>query len=182
MVRTLGTGPLVHRFALLAGLASAAGASAAVARQAREGGGEPAVRLIRSASGTKGRQEGTRYVIDDPRTVFSPAEDRQVLVYFEWEGRLGLHRCEGRWKDPSGKVVLVAPVDYEARSKRFGIYWTLAIPESVSPGLWALEATVDGEPAGAHAFEIAGRAASSSLSTAEIYARAQAAGATLERL
>jgi len=55
---------------------------------------------------------GQRFVIEDPRTVFSAETDRQVLVYFEWEGRPGTHHCEARWKDPSRQVVLVSPIDY----------------------------------------------------------------------
>lgn len=152
---------------------------------AQDAAQEPAVRLIRSTSGTKGRQEGTRYVVDDPRATFSASVDRQVVVYFEWEGQPGLRHCEGRWKDPTGKVVLVAPVDYPAKARRFGIYWTLALPESVTPGLWALEATVDGEPAGTHTFEIrqSAVAAAQRLPTpAELYARAVAASTTVERV
>jgi len=153
---------------------------------ARPAGAETSVRLIRSTSGTRGVQQGARYVIEDPRTVFSATEDRQVVVYFEWEGQPGTHHCEGRWKDPSGKVVLTAPIEYQATSRRFGIYWTLALPETAVRGLWALEASVDGAPAGTHTFEVAASAAPSPgrrlASQAEIYQRALASVATVERL
>jgi hypothetical protein len=143
---------------------------------------------VRSTSGTRGAQQGTRYIIEDPRNVFVAAEDRQVIVLFEWEGQVGLHRCEGRWKDPSGKVVLSAPIEYQATTRRFGIYWTLTLPEAAATGLWAVEVSVDGALAGTHTFEVAAAASSAPaparrmLSQAEIYQRALASVVTIERL
>ena len=105
-----------------------------------------------------------------------------MIVLFEWEGSPGLHRCEARWKDPSGKVVLVSPpIDHQATSRRFSIYWTLALPEALPGGLWAVETTVDGVAAGTHVFEIAGQPATApTLSQAELFQRASAAVATVE--
>lgn len=152
------------------------------------GAADAVVRFVRSTSGTRGAQQGTRYIIEDPRNVFVAAEDRQVIVLFEWEGQVGLHRCEGRWKDPSGKVVLSAPIEYQAATRRFGIYWTLTLPETAAKGLWALEVSVDGALAGTHTFEVAATASSASaparrvLSQAEIYQRALASVVTIDRL
>jgi hypothetical protein len=149
-------------------------------------GTESGVRLIRSTSGSRGVQQGSRYVIEDPRSVFSAATDRQVVVYFEWEGAAGTRHCEGRWKDPSGNVVLTAPLDYQATSRRFGVYWTLTLPPNAAKGLWALEASVDGSPGGTHTFEVTSSTAAPAgppvLSQAEIYQRAIASVATVERL
>lgn len=163
------------RLAALAGLFTLAGIGP---------GGAAGVRLVRSTSGTRGVQQGTRYVIEDPRSVFSAAEDRQVIVFFEWEGEAGPHHCEGRWKDPSGRVVLTAPLEYQATSRRFGIYWTLTLPDTAAKGLWAVEAFVDGAAAGTHTFEVAASAAQAPvrrlLGPAEIYQRALASVATVE--
>ena len=145
------------------------------------------VRLIRSTSGTKGRVVGSRYAIDDPRTTFGP-EDRQIVVYFEWEGALGAHQCQASWKDPSGKVVLVSPLEVRTQGRRFGAYWTLTLPESPALGLWAVVAEVDGQSAGTHAIQIQSTAApagvqgvsSRLLDSAEIYKRASAATAVVE--
>jgi hypothetical protein len=140
--------------------------------------------LIRSVSGSRGAQQAGRYEVEDPRTLFTLPADRQILVYFEWEGALGRHQCEARWKDPSGKVVLTAPTEYQATSRRFGIYWTLGLSENVMTGLWAVEAYVDGEHAGTHALEIRGssRASEASLPAEDIYQRALKSVALLERL
>jgi len=157
----------------------AARSGAAPAQERSPSPSATAIHLVRSTSGTHGMQRGSRYVIEDPRSVFSPEQDRQVVVYFEWEGRPGTHHCEARWKDPTGKVVLTSPIDYEAASSRFGIYWTIALPETAARGLWALEAIVDGQPAGSHVFEIGtGAGATTSqpiLPSAELYKRAVAA-------
>ena len=86
--------------------------------------------------------------------MFYAGEDRQVVVFFEWQGPVGLHHCEGTWKDPSGKAVLTALSEYQARGPRFGVYWTLSLPDTVATGTWVLETRVDGEPAGVHAFQL----------------------------
>jgi S1-C subfamily serine protease len=92
--------------------------------------------------------------MEDPRTVFYIPEDAQVVVYFEWEGPAGIHRLEGLWKNPEGKVVVISDFQYDARGRRFGAFWTLAISETVPTGLWTIEARIDGELAGAHTFQI----------------------------
>jgi hypothetical protein len=141
------------------------------------------VRFVRSVSGTRGATRAGHFEVEDPRTVFTLPQDRQVLVYFEWEGAPGTHHYEGRWKDPTGAVVLVAPADQPASGRRLAIYWTLALPPNAAPGLWALEASVDGVPAGTHTFEIKGGAASRApLPAAQLYERARNAAAAVERL
>ena len=120
-------------------------------------------RLIRSSSGTEGHQQAGVYVIEDPRTSFHFPEDQRVIVYFDWEGEPGLHQFEGRWKDPSGKTVMLSEFEYESPGRRFGGYWTLELNENVKPGLWALEALVDGEVAGMHEFQILSEATAEDL-------------------
>lgn len=150
---------------------------------------EPRFRIVRSVSGSKGFNRAGQFIIEDPRTVFHVPEDQQVIVYFEWEGPLGSHQFEGLWKNPEGKVVVISDFEYEATNKRFGGYWTLTLTEGVKPGVWTLEARVDGELAGAHTFQIvaAPRPASAIptrrvLAPSEIYRRALAATVSIEKL
>ena len=150
--------------------------------------GEPKFRIIRSVSGTKGSQKGISYVVEDPRTVFYIPEDHQVIVYFEWEGPPGMHHLEGVWKNPEGKVVLLSDFDYQASQRRFGAYWALVLSEAVQPGLWALEAHVDGELAASHNFQIVAspRPAITTpqrrlLSPSEIYQRALGASVPISK-
>jgi hypothetical protein len=151
---------------------------------------ESPVRLVRSTSGTKGSVQGTRYVIQDPRTMFYAGEDRQVIVYFEWEGTARPHECKITWKDPSGAAVLISPYTSQTRTPRFGVYVTLALPESPRLGLWAVEAEVDAQPGGTHTFQIqegrnavdARPAARAILAPADLYGRAQAATLAVEAL
>jgi hypothetical protein len=91
-------------------------------------------RLIKSTSGTSGSVQGSRYVIADPRASFVAGSDRQIVVLFEWETTPGRNRCEASWRDPSGKVVLISPADFDARGTRFSAYWSLALPESPALG------------------------------------------------
>lgn len=180
--------PAARASLLLAALAGGMGALDAAHAQAAPPaqGAAASVRLVRSTSGSRGALQGGRYLIEDPRTVFSAADDRQVVVYFEWEGRPATYRCEGRWKDPTGKVVLVAPIEYRASSSRFGLYWTLALPATAANGLWALEVYADGQPAGTHTFQVVASGAPPPgrrlLSAAEIYQRALASVATVESM
>jgi S1-C subfamily serine protease len=116
--------------------------------------GEATFRLARSISGSKGSQQNSRFVMEDPRTVFYLPEDKQVIVYFEWDGPLGQHHLEGFWKDPGGKVRSISDFNYEAKQNRFAGYWTLPLNDAMEPGIWALEAHIDGQVAGSHNFEI----------------------------
>jgi hypothetical protein len=145
--------------------------------------------LVRSVSGSRGTPEGQRFLMDDPRTVFHAGQDRQVLVLFEWQGPAGRHHCEGAWKDPSGRVVFTSTADVDARASRFGVYWGLSLPDTVATGTWVVEASVDGEAAGVHAFQIVAAPADPSappmrraLAVAEIYQRGLAATLTIETL
>jgi len=142
--------------------------------------------LVRSVSGSKGAQEGGRFLIQDPRVVFQAGVDRQIMVLFEWQGTAGRHHCEGRWKDPAGNVAFTSASDVDATGPRFGVYWGLSIPDTVATGTWVLEAVIDGEPAGVHAFQILAEAAPDAaplrraLSVGEIYQRGLASTLTLE--
>lgn len=110
--------------------------------------------LIRSVSGSKGTAQGGRFAMEDPRTVFYLPQDRQVIVYAEWEGPVGKHHIEGFWKSPAGKTAALTDFDYDAKQNRFGAYFTLSLNESMELGAWSLDARVDGEVAGSHAFQI----------------------------
>ena len=95
----------------------------------------PTFRPVRSVSGSKGSAEAGRFVMDDPRTLFYIPADKQVIVYFEWEGPTGKHNLEGYWKNPEGKVSAISDFKYESREKRFGAYWTLTLSDTMATGL-----------------------------------------------
>ena len=146
-------------------------------------------RVVRSISGTKGSEKAGEFIIEDPRTVFYLPADRQVIVYFEWEGPVGKHHFEALWKDPSGKVSAISDFDYDAEAKRFGGYWKLALADDSPTGVWSLEARVDGETTGSHAFQVVSAprpenlpAARVPATPAEIYANAGAASVFIEKL
>jgi trypsin-like peptidase len=159
---------------------TAGGAQAAVAR----------FRVVRSLSGSKGHQEGGRFIIEDPRSRFFMPEDKEIIVYFEWEGPPGSHHFEGYWKNPEGKAVVISDFSFESRDRRFGGYWTLTLTDGTAPGLWSLEARVDGEVTGSHSFEVTVAAkpagavggAKQPLPASQIYQRALAATVTVDRL
>jgi len=121
------------------------------------GGGqaaESAFRLIGSTSGSRVIQEGGRYAVADPRTVFYSPADRQVFVYFTVEGPVGPHHFEGVWKKPNGKVSLVSEFEYKAEQARFGGYFGMTTGDNPAPGMWTLELSIDGETVGSHSFQI----------------------------
>jgi len=111
-------------------------------------------RLTRSTSGSKGHEQSGRYIIDDPRTVFKVPDDRQVLVYAEWECTVGQHEFEGHWKNPAGKLVAVSDFKLEVRGRTCSGFFTLLLSETSESGVWTLEAKVDGEATGEHKFQI----------------------------
>ncbi len=145
-------------------------------------------RLARSVSGSKGTPQGGRFAMEDPRSVFYIPDDHQVIIYMEWEGPSGKHHLEGFWRNPAGKISVMSDFDYEAKENKFGAYWTLALSESMDTGSWSLEAHIDGELAGSHAFQIlAGTRPAGSvparklLAPSEIYERALKSTVTIER-
>lgn len=145
--------------------------------------------MIRSAAGTKGEARNGNYVISDPRTTFYVPDDRQVIVYFEWEAAKGTHHCEGTVRGPNGQLAVMSSFDYPATQTRFGGFWTMPLLESTSPGVWTFESRVDGEFAGELRFQIisatrpANEAKAETPPTpAEIYNRAMAATALIEKL
>ena len=159
----------------------------------QQGGGVPATgpktRVVRSIAGTKGETRGETYIILDPRTTFYVPDDRQVIVYFEWEAPKGTHHCEGTVKGPNGQLAVMSSFDYPATQTKFGGFWTMPLLENTSAGLWTFESRVDGESAGELRFEIVSAkrptdtAKEEPLPTpAEIYGHAMAATALIEKL
>ena len=162
-------------------------------RAGQQAGGVPAagprVKMVRSVAGTKGDAQGGTFVMADPRTTFYLPEDRQVIVYFEWEAPVGTHHCEGTLRGPNGQLAVMSSFDYPAKQTRFGGYWTVPLLETTTAGLWTFESHVDGETAGSLTIEIVaakkpGDAAKEvALPTAaQIYARAVGASVSIEKL
>ncbi len=144
--------------------------------------------MLRAVSGTKGVEREGRFIIEDPRTVFRPSEDHKVIVEFEWAGPIGLHKFEGLWKDPSGKVTVVSDYQFDVQKSEFEGYWTMLIDEGAPIGVWTLEARVDGETAGSFSFEIVAGAGKTPvtptrapLTAAEIYNQATAGTVFVEK-
>ena len=118
--------------------------------QASGGGAAPTestFRLIRSVSGTKLVQDSARYGVEDPRTVFYVPADKEVIVYFTWEGPPGQHRFEGLWKNPSGRVTMTSEFDYKSVQRRFGGYFRMMPGDTPVTGVWNVF-TMGPEPRG----------------------------------
>jgi S1-C subfamily serine protease len=152
---------------------------------------ESTFRLVRSVAGTKIVQDSGRLVIEDPRTVFYAPADKEIIVYFTWEGPPGQHHFEGMWKNPQSRVTMTSEFDYTSAERRFGGYFKMLPGEAPAAGLWTLEARIDGETAGSHQFEIVvaprpenvGNAkARRALGPSEIYNRAAAASVLIENI
>ena len=110
--------------------------------------------LVSSSVGTKQATKNSEMVVEDPRTDFHPPQDHQVVVVFKIGGPGGMHHLVGSWRGPDGKVESEGNIDMETYPPGFFCYWTLTFPDSVKPGLWALELQVDGHPVGMQTFEI----------------------------
>lgn len=162
--------------------------------QTTGGGGkptEPTFRAVRSVSGSKVLEQGGRYAVEDPRTVFYAPADTQVIVYFTWEGPAGAHHFEGLWKNPDGKVAMTSDFDYKPEQPRFGGYFKMLLGDTPATGVWTLEARIDGETAGTHTFQITMAPRPDNVSTAparrllsspDIYNRAAAASVLIENI
>ena len=129
----------------------------ALPRQLRAGqdqAGNSPFQTIKIFCGTKGELHGAQFVMEDQRTVFHVPQDHEIVIAFEWQGTPGTHHAVGSWMSPDGKVALTSDFEMHSESTFYVGTWTLAIPASIAPGLWALEAQVDGKPAGSQIFQI----------------------------
>jgi hypothetical protein len=145
--------------------------------------------VLRIAAGPHGEVRNNDFVLQEERTRFDPSHDKQVVVLFQWQGEPGTHRMIAQWKGPDGSSLTTSPVQYEAKDRRFGAYWSLALSPTSATGTWSIEATVDGQPGGRFTFEVApgsgGTAAPPPtrriLPQAELFTRVGATFAVLER-
>jgi S1-C subfamily serine protease len=139
--------------------------------------------VVRSVSGSVGSMQGDQFVIADAREVFHVPDDKQVFVFFEWDGTAGSHHLEGTWKDPTGKNLSTANLDAVAKTSRFSAYWELTLSPGMTPGLWALEIKIDGQPAGTHSFQVvSGSHDSPPLDPGQIYKQALSASVFIDNL
>jgi hypothetical protein len=164
---------------LLAGLILAVVPQAATA---------PPLTVLRIAAGPHGEVRNGDFVLDEERTRFDPAKDKEVVVFFQWQGQPGMHRMRAQWTSPDGASSTTSPIQYESKDRRFGAFWSLTLSPASATGQWSIEATVDGQPGGRFSFEIAPTAGAASappvkrlLSQAELFARASGAFVLLER-
>jgi len=149
----------------------------------------PQVHAVRSMVGAKGEQRNGTFVMTEPRSVFYVPEDREVIVYFEWEGSKGVHHCEGNVRGPNGQFATMSSFDYTATQPRFAGFWRVPLSESSPQGNWIFESRVDGEQAGQLAFEIVASTKPADLvklhalpTPAELYKQATSATVMIENL
>ena len=146
-------------------------------------------RLVRSISGSRGEIKDGRYRVLDPRTSFRVPEDTTVIVYFEWLGPVGKHQFAGTWRGPANTST-TSTFEYVAKTSTLSAYWELTLPTTAPSGPWSLEATIDGFPAGVHAFEVSGMDAPVPVATPvrvpltrqEVFARTLESAVTVEAL
>lgn len=112
------------------------------------------VHVLRIVSGPSGNVVNGDFVLNEVRTVFNRADDREVIVFFQWEGAPGAHRLVAQWRSPDSAITSNSAIDYVAKAPRFGAFWSLPLSATMALGTWSIEATVDGVPAGRFTFEV----------------------------
>lgn len=117
----------------------------------------PAPRLVRSVAGPSGVLRGAQFVVEDVRNRFVYPQDRSLTIYFEWEFTPGEHVLTATWRQPDGRIVSVSPdVKVQTTTSAVNCYWIFGIAPTLAAGTWSVEIRIDGQPAGSHAFELAG--------------------------
>ena len=112
--------------------------------------------VLRISAGPAGVEEKGTFRLTEERSVFSRTDDKEVIVYFQWDGVPGRHLLEAVWRSPNGSSTSKSTIDYTAKDRRFGAYWRFTITPDIQLGTWSIEATVDGQPGGRLSFEITG--------------------------
>jgi S1-C subfamily serine protease len=115
------------------------------------------IRLLQSLSGPSGKTIGADFVLDEARNRFVFPKDNALVVYFKWEAPAGDHVLTGVWKQPDGRTSSISPdVKIQTTTTALSCYWIFSLTPELPNGVWTLEVRIDGQPAGSHAFEIAG--------------------------
>lgn len=149
--------------------------------------GAPALHLLKISAGPAGAERDGVFVLTEERAVFSRAEDKEVIVFFQWEGAPGPHKMVATWRSPDGGSSSTSTIDYDARDRRFGAYWRLLLAPHTPLGTWTIEATVDGLPGGRFTFEVTDAGAPPAppvkriLTPRELYERLSRVHVVLER-
>ncbi|HTZ32115.1 MAG TPA: serine protease [Methylomirabilota bacterium] len=149
----------------------------------------PQVRMVRSVVGAKGEARNGSFVMTEPRSTFYVPDDREVIVYFEWEGTKGVHHCEGNVRGPNNEFASMSSFDYTATQPRFAGFWKVPLSESSPAGIWVFESKVDGETAGSVTFQVVVASKPENLekarpipTPAELYRQTLAATVEVEKL
>lgn len=143
--------------------------------------------VLKISAGPSGAEVDGTFRLNEERARFDPAADKQVVVLFQWDGTAGPHRLGVQWRSPDGALSTNSAFDYVAKDRRFGAYWTLPLNPTLPAGMWSVEATIDGQPAGRFTFELAPMSmrapvsARRPISASEMYARLSAAFVVLDR-
>jgi hypothetical protein len=144
------------------------------------------IRVLKISAGPAGHEANGTFVLTDERSIFNRADDKEVLVLFEWDGTTGAHKLVAQWRSPNGGTTSMSTIDYMARAPRFGAYWSLTLSPGMTLGTWSIEATVDGLPGGRFTFEITDNKAPSAvtkrvLASSELFDRLARASVVLRR-
>jgi len=142
--------------------------------------------VLKIASGPAGAEAKGAFTLSEERSVFSRSDDREVVVFFQWDGVPGPHKLVAQWRSPDGGLTSSSTIDYVAKDRRFGAYWRLTLSPSMPLGTWSIEATVDGQPAGRLTFDvkdekIATPVIKRPLTQAELYERLNRVFVVIER-
>src|SRR5438270_7855559 len=115
------------------------------------------VKLLRSVSGPSGKTVGPDFVLDEIRSRFVYPNDKSFVIYFEWEAPPGDYVLTALWKEPDGRVASISPdVKMRTSTPQLRSYWGFTLYPGMDNGVWTMEVRVDGQPAGAHPFEVVG--------------------------
>jgi hypothetical protein len=112
------------------------------------------VHVLKISAGPAGTESNGVFAFSEERSIFSRSNDREVIVFFQWENVAGHHKLVAQWRSPDGGTGVTSAIDYTATAPRFGAYWTLAITRVMQLGTWSVDVTMDGRPAGRFTFEI----------------------------
>jgi hypothetical protein len=116
--------------------------------------GTPDLRLVSAAVGPGGTVVDGKFVLSQERNAFSRQDDKELVVTFQWEGAPGVHRMIATWRGPDGTVSSSAPIEYDAKDRRFGAYWRFSLSPTMAIGSWTVDIAVDGQPGGKLDFEV----------------------------
>jgi len=112
-------------------------------------------RLVRSMIGPSPKQQQAKFVHHQTDHRSPYPQSHAWDVFFACEAPTGNHVLTAFWKQPGGRIATISPdLKIETHTPELNAYWVYQLVPEMASGVWTVDVSIDGEPAGSQPFEL----------------------------